>query len=655
MKKSIKKTLKLVRDALTLRPLRKFLGKRIIARRLDRRFPDAPKFDFRVRGNSVLIVEPNAMHGEIVPGFAKYFLDLGYEVDVFLRYENYAERPFDRWKNPPRVFAGGRDAIKSWLKSGAAGEYEYVFFSSFVNWEFDGSFIGRYLDFLGFVPNAKNGCLFVEHAPEIFARKYSEATLVRQNRMFGLADTDWAPQLNPHYFGDVKITPKNRDVVKFLAVGAIKKDCKNHSLVLDGIKELTAAGIENFKIIVIGRGKFEVPPQYERFVECKGRLNFSDMFAEIESADFILGLLDPFSEDHHRYLIGTTTGNLQLSLGFGKPMIINEMFGRHYGLGRGAAILYADNDLGAAMLRAAKMPEGEYGAMQEKLREAASMIYRKSLNNLRAAVESDHRTGIKTNMAMMCKKYLGDLPALKILKESVDRHNIDMIPFYIVCPSCDLELIKSQIITGAEPYKIALLPEEPILEGQTLGSGWLDQQIIKLKFYKTGLCDFYLVLDSDSYFIRDFYVSDFMHDDQTPYIVCHEQKAMKMLVNGVFGDKSSAMDDKERFIKHFFGRRGRDYAFLTTPVMFSADVCRALDLELGAMNCIRLCSCECAWHGEYLLKSGAKFKQTELFFEAIDYPEKYRWYKKMGITEKNIAGKYLGIVMQSWFANGGKY
>ena len=30
-----------------------------------------PKFDFRVRPNSVLLVEPNPYHGEIQPGFVK--------------------------------------------------------------------------------------------------------------------------------------------------------------------------------------------------------------------------------------------------------------------------------------------------------------------------------------------------------------------------------------------------------------------------------------------------------------------------------------------------------------------------------------------------------------------------------------------------------
>ena len=35
-----------------------------------------------VRKNSVLIVEPNPYHAEILPGFVRYFQDLNYNVDI---------------------------------------------------------------------------------------------------------------------------------------------------------------------------------------------------------------------------------------------------------------------------------------------------------------------------------------------------------------------------------------------------------------------------------------------------------------------------------------------------------------------------------------------------------------------------------------------
>ena len=42
--------------------------------------------------------------------------------------------------------------------------------------------------------------------------------------------------------------------------------------------------------------------------------------------------------------------------------------------------------------------------------------------------------------------------------------------------------------------------------------------------YIAGICENYLCIDSDSEFIRDFYYSDFMYNDNTPYTIMHESK-----------------------------------------------------------------------------------------------------------------------------------
>jgi hypothetical protein len=80
-----------------------------------------------------------------------------------------------------------------------------------------------------------------------------------------------------------------------------------------------------------------------------------------------------------------------------------------------------------------------------------------------------------------------------------------------------------------------------------------------------------------------------------------------------------------------------------------------LDAKLGAARCIRSCSCEAAWHGEFLLKSGAKYKPTELFFEAMVYQKKLDLWRKRKITANDISKQYLGIVMQDKFLREHEY
>jgi len=241
---------------------------------------------------------------------------------------------------------------------------------------------------------------------------------------------------------------------------------------------------------------------------------------------------------------------------------------------------------------------------------------------------------------------------LKILKDSIDKHNINKIPFYIVAPKSDIAKIQQTIITGREDYTIKIFDEELLIE-QSLGNGWLDQQVAKLRFYKLNLCDFYLVLDSDSYFIRDFYVSDFMYDKDTPYIVCHEGKSGTLL-NTKFGN-TSAMYEKEEFIRKFFNRDGKHYRFLTSPFMFSSAVCRELDKKYGAKWCIKLCSCEAAWHGEMMLSMDEQFMPCELFFECMVYPKKLKVWRKLKISTKDIAKLYIGIGMQDKLLKEHKY
>jgi hypothetical protein len=406
-----------------------------------------------------------------------------------------------------------------------------------------------------------------------------------------------------------------------------------------------------FQVRVIGDSRIRIPADLGTHITHLGRLDFKKMYAEIEQADFIIAALDPFCEEHRQYLVGCATGSLQLSFGFLKPMIISQLFMERYGL-ENAAVAYKDNELLPAMESAIGMSGLEYEKMQLALERTAKETYGRSLENLKTAMETDHKTGLPTNMAMMCKTYHGNLPALKILKESIDRYNMDKIPFYVVAPAADMEIIRGMIITGGEDYRIEILAEEPIRCAVSLG-GWLDQQVAKLRFYRTNLCDYYLVIDSDSYFIRNFFVSDFMHDSRTPYIVCHEGKSGTLL-NTKFGD-TSAMHEKESFIKSFFGRAGKPYRFLTSPFMFSSEVCRALDQKYGADWCIKLCPCEAAWHGEMMLCLGVPYKPAEMFFEAMVYQGKCDFWRKLRITPRDISRHYLGIVMQDKLVKGRKY
>ena len=52
------------------------------------------------------------------------------------------------------------------------------------------------------------------------------------------------------------------------------------------------------------------------------------------------------------------------------------------------------------------------------------------------------------DLVLFCKTYNGDIERFKVLKESVDKFNVDKIPFYVVCPKKDKELCAVVIPVG---------------------------------------------------------------------------------------------------------------------------------------------------------------------------------------------------------------
>lgn len=128
----------------------------------------------------------------------------------------------------------------------------------------------------------------------------------------------------------------------------------------------------------------------------------------------------------------------------------------------------------------------------------------------------------------MLKTYRDDLEFADRLISSYHKHNQDGISLYIVVPQLDLPLFQH-----FERIKVTLIPEESIPcrlappSSNSRDSGYLNQQVLKLAFYKLGIADNYMSLDSDALFIRDFRFEDFLHDDGLPYQVLVEDKLLK--------------------------------------------------------------------------------------------------------------------------------
>lgn len=263
------------------------------------------------------------------------------------------------------------------------------------------------------------------------------------------------------------------------------------------------------------------------------------------------------------------------------------------------------------------------------------------------------------DLVLYCKSYQRDVLRAARLAESVRRHNSGSLPFYLSCPSTDLALFKNSI--GSDGV-IFLEDEEIVAANASLDQKALDglpgvisQQVVKSEFWRLGICENYLCLDSDSYFIRDCNKGDFLTPSGIPYTVMNESLELRLFGALHCHEKVARNIDADcKTIMDIFGRTGRCYDFGPLPVVWSKHVWADLAekfLEPQGMNffdAMKLFPSEMRWYGEALLKyRSIELWPVETLFRCYHYEEQYRGAKESGETDEVLGQVYPGICSQS--------
>lgn len=260
---------------------------------------------------------------------------------------------------------------------------------------------------------------------------------------------------------------------------------------------------------------------------------------------------------------------------------------------------------------------------------------------------------MKTNtLILFVKTYRPDFERTQNLLNSIEKHNKENIPVVISVNDVDFDFFNEHI----DNYKI-IKDSEIFFSDQK--DGWRYQQIIKANVYRLGICENYLCIDSDSEFIRDFYYSDFMYDDKTPYTIMHESKSFLEKMENI-GIDSEKIFFKEalRATRPFFGNKGKEWDYGPSPYLWSCKVWEHLiEVYLKEQNksfedffneIDKITSpSECVIYGEYLLKTKLiDIYPIDEFFKVYHYEKQYNIEKKFHNIEK-LKKNYLGIIFQS--------
>jgi len=284
------------------------------------------------------------------------------------------------------------------LRSKRIGKYAWCFLNSSKILDVRSTRKGDIIKYLGGVPQAKNGVLFIDHGYRLERELSFE---IGTDRLFLL--NDWrvgghpvnVPMLNPHYFYPVcEHAPAKLGKKIFITVGNVAENTRNLSLLYDVAK---AFGNQNrFEIWCIGRvseggDRLNVPSA----IKLLGRLSYADMFSRLEMCDYFIPLLDPDVEALQMYFNGTTTGSKQLILGFHLVPIIHERFAEVYHFSPDDSIIYPRGAFREAFLTALQLSDEEWLKKRDRLAAHAARVYQKSLQNLKEKLEGLAGEGVQ--------------------------------------------------------------------------------------------------------------------------------------------------------------------------------------------------------------------------------------------------------------------
>ncbi len=349
------------------------------------------KFFFNKPKNStVLLIEANNSHTELLPSYVKYLKDLNFNVEIIA---NFRQKGILPPLGADKIYYFNIPAMGNILKLKKIQKYTFLLFASYrlyypkpdrselqstIFEHFNIKYPPKYKE--------KTGILYTLHHTEDYDNKNKNGAIVLAKN---LKTKDDLYMLNPCYFKDNKPKNKNPKII-FAVTGRLDNLRKNSNLLFDAVNGLLTDGVENFEIKIIGDNKSDcVPENLREFIKIKGRLSFEDLYKELETSDFYLPLLDPDLEEHRRYITTGTSGSFQLIRGFLLPPVINEIFANAHMFDKNNLIIYkANKDFSLALKTALNTDDENYLKMQENLLFQRNKIMLESLNDLKKALDN---------------------------------------------------------------------------------------------------------------------------------------------------------------------------------------------------------------------------------------------------------------------------
>jgi hypothetical protein len=321
------------------------------------------------------------VHGETLPGYIKYFLDLNFNVDVVLcKSEKIFTRNdyglflcFSQNKNVRIKMLSDLD-MNFLLRSSIIKKYKHIMINSFTK-----GMEGHHLYGVN---------LFKLKPVCVVHNQNNNNKYFKTNKIISLVEINPGNRkptviVNPHYFGEFEKKNKSK-ITTFITLNKKDMSRRNIYLLFDACDMLYKKGIYDFSVKIIGNG-IPVPENHRNNIRDFGFLDFQKMFKEINDSDFFMALID---ENSIQYT-NKASGSYQISYGFLKPIILNNKFANISGFNNSNSILYdKNNELANAMEKCINMSNDDYLSLITALEISEKELYNASLKNLKEVLEA---------------------------------------------------------------------------------------------------------------------------------------------------------------------------------------------------------------------------------------------------------------------------
>jgi len=337
-------------------------------------------FNNRNKTNTILIFEPFNYHYECTPGYSKYFIALGFSVDIIMNeigltsfciFEPITKIRIFFYKNIQQIKEFAEFYSFIFIK------YDYILIQTTEPKEFK---LYQNLNLF----NINNTFFVFHHLDFVYYKKFPR---LKKNRIWSLGNFSSSIQINPHYFGKIKQRKKNK-ITKFFITSSKNR---KYQFLISAAKTIINDNLK-FRVIVVGKWEAftqeELSNDIKNHFTFKYRISYTELYQEVSDSDYIIINLDPDNLEDNEFKNNRVTGSAQLAYGFLKPVLINREFANIYNFNSNNSFIYENSNFIEVMKDAINQENEDYKRMQRNLLLLSNTIFRNSFNQVKNCFNS---------------------------------------------------------------------------------------------------------------------------------------------------------------------------------------------------------------------------------------------------------------------------